>query len=502
MSAEKSRTPVWAKKVLSSSAKDNAAFCAGRDVTVRPMVDVALIPHDIACSVAHNVMLYQQGILTKQEARKILKALAEIKRLWSAGKFKLDPLLEDVHMNIETFVSECCGIEAGGKMHTGRSRNDQVACDVRLYLREQVLKFHENCFRLAEALVHFAGLHLDDLMPGFTHRQHGAISTVAHWALAHAQGFSRDLERFEQLYHRVNQNPLGAAAGYGTAWKIDRELTTSLLGFDGMLENSLDAVSCRGETENEFACDVALMMNHLSRLAEDIIFFTTQESGFFRLADDFVTGSSIMPQKRNPDLCEVIQAKTAFAHGSVVSLLSLCKGILSGYDREMQWTKYTVVDLVDECLSAPDLMARALLSMHVDAARLQEAARVGFLEAVDLADWLASHRGLSFREGYRVAAQSVEACRSLGRLECSAVNACLPKGCAALSDSEFADVTDLRRCLARRDHVGAPSPKHAKRTALRITKILKRQAKWKSDTQGRLAHAQERLDRSVDAVLA
>lgn len=493
MTNKTTKAPVWAKGGLNDKAMANARFCAGRDVSLRPMADAVLVPYDIYCSLAHNVMLHEVRVTTKDEAKAILTALMEALQLWRDGKFELDPASEDVHMNIESFVADRCGLDFGGKMHTGRSRNDQAACDMRLYIREQVLAFHEGDERLIRALVEFALKEADTMMPGFTHRQHGAISTVGHWALGHAQALGRDLERLEQLYARTNRNPLGAAAGYGTSWPVDRERTTELLGFDKILESALDAVSSRGETENEFASVIALLSNHISRLAEDLIFFTTQEADFFKLDSAFVTGSSIMPQKRNPDLCEVLQAKAAIAHGAVVSLFSLNKGILSGYDREMQWSKYIIMDIIDECLPAPGLLADAVATIEVNRESLLKSVETGFLEAVDLADWLSVHRGLSFRQGYKISAQAVEMSREVGKLTIQAVNESLPEGCNELNEDEFNQIVDLRACLLRRDHSGSPSPKNVKALADNILHKTDESTRWRDKTEKTLRKAVEAL---------
>ena len=494
MAKKERRAPVWAKEELSKAAEENSAFCAGRDVSAKPMADEVLIPYDLIGSTAHALMLHEVGILEAREAKSILSALMELLESWESGELTLDPAREDVHMNVESMVIEKCGAETGGRLHTGRSRNDQAACDARLYLRDKVVAFHKNCCGLMQALLSVGREQARTIMPGFSHRQHGAVSTLGHWALCHAQAVSRDLERLESLFGRVNRNPLGAAAGYGTSWPINRSITTRLLGFESLLENSLDAVSSRGEMEAEFASVVAILMNHLSRIGGDLIFFVTDEAGFARLADSFVTGSSIMPQKRNPDFCEVLMAKAAFAQGCLTGLLSLTKGSLSGYNRELQWSKYIVMDLADECLAAPGLLSQVLESTQFDKARLRQAASKGFLQAVDLADWLARERKMPFRDAYRVAASSVRSSQEVGELTLEVVNASLPAECEPLSSADLARITDLEQCLRQREHCGSPSPSQVKTAERVMNGKLHSAFDWQGITRAKLEAVRPRLE--------
>jgi len=243
------------------------------------------------------------------------------------------------------------------------------------------------------------------------------------------------------------------------------------------------------------------MMNHLSRLSADLIFFTTQETGFMRLADPFVTGSSIMPQKRNPDLCEVVQAKTAHAHGTVTAMLALGKGILSGYNRELQWSKYAVMDLVHECMPALQLLARAVKTIEVDKARLAACAEEGFLQAVDLADWLAQHRGLSFRQAYKVSVASVDKCRKNGVFTLEAVNKSLPARCTLLSAKELEQITDLQKCLKGRNHKGAPSPANVRQLAKRFSAKVNENCSWSAKTLKKLEKACSELHKAVEEII-
>jgi len=389
---------LWGGRFNVLPSQEIINFLSGRDVRELPPCDERLIPYDLWGSRAHAVMLSQRGILPPRDGRKILQGLREIDTLYRKGKFKLDPSKEDVHSNIESFLIGRIGIESGGKLHTGRSRNDQIALDMRLYLRDQVLNLGDGLIRLIQTLLKRAEEHRETVMPGYTHHQHAMATTFGHLLLAFAEGLQRDQQRLAHWLELFNKNPLGASAGYGTSFKLDRNLTSKLFGFDGPTENSTDPIMQRWEPEADLAYAVGVMMNRLSTLAQTFILLSTREFGMVRLDDRHCSGSSIMPQKRNPDTLEVIKAKAAFAQGILASLLSVGKGLFMGYNRETQWTKYWIMDLVDECGPALSITADVMRRVRVNKVEMLEQARRDFLGATALMEWLVTSFNLSMRE--------------------------------------------------------------------------------------------------------
>lgn len=383
-------------------------FLSGRDVKGIPPCDERLIAYDLWGNRAHLLMLCRQGIVSKQDGKKLLKGLKDLESLYQQEKFKLDPAKEDVHSNIESFLIERLGIECGGKIHTGRSRNDQVSLDMRLYLRDQALAYVKELIGLMASLLRKARVHRSTIMPGYTHHQPAMITTFGHLLLSFAEAFTRDVERFIQWFTLFNKNPLGAAAGYGTSFPIDRILTSKLLGFDGPTENVTDPITQRWEPETELAYAICIMMNHLSTLAQTLILLSTNEFKMIRLSDQHSTGSSIMPQKRNPCSLEVIKAKTAFAQGILTSLLSVGKGLFIGYNRETQWTKYWIIDLVEETQPALPVMAEVIRLLQVNRAEMLQKAQRGFLGATPVMEWLVTSFGLPLRKAKMVMEKAVK----------------------------------------------------------------------------------------------
>src|SRR4030042_4646355 len=353
-------------------------------------------------------MLCHQGILSKQDGKKILKALKGIKNLHQKGEFKLDPSKEDVHSNIESFLIERVGIESGGKIHTGRSRNDQIVLDMRLYLRDQTLEFAEGLVFLIESLLQRAEEHRATAMPGYTHHHHAVATTFGHLLLSFAEALERDAQRYSHWFNLFNKNPLGAAAGYGTTFNLNRQLTSKLLGFDGPTENVTDPITQRGEPAAELAFDAAVMMDHLATMAQTLILFSTREFNMVRLNDRHCSGSSIMPQKRNPCSLEVIKAKTSFAHGMLISLLSTGKALFMGYNRDTQWTKYWIMDLVDESKPALSVMTDVIRLLQVNKTQMLKKAQEEFVGATPLMEWMVRHGSLPLRKAKMVLEKAVK----------------------------------------------------------------------------------------------
>ncbi|OGP69077.1 MAG: argininosuccinate lyase, partial [Deltaproteobacteria bacterium RBG_13_47_9] len=389
---------LWGGRFEELPSKEMVHFLSGRDVKGIPPCDERLIPYDLWGSRAHVLMLCHQGILSKGDGKKILKGLREFDALFRQGKLRLDPSHEDVHSNIESFLIERVGIEYGGKIHTGRSRNDQIVLDMRLYLRDQVLEFVEGLILLIVSLTHLGEEHRFTLMPGYTHHQPAMATTYGHLLLSFAEALERDVQRFVHWFHLFNKNPLGAAAGYGTSFNLDRQLTSKLLGFDSPTENVTDPITQRWEPEAELAYAVAIMMDHLSTMAQTFILFSTREFNMVRLNDRHCTGSSIMPQKRNPCSLEAVKAKTAFAQGILMSLLSAGKALFTGYNRDTQWTKYWIMDLLEETRPTLSVMTEVVRLLWVNKDEMLRQAQKEFTGATALMEWMVQQGFLPLRK--------------------------------------------------------------------------------------------------------
>ena len=492
---------VWGQRLEDKPDELSVAYSAGRDVKSLPMADEILIPFDMWNTEAHDIMLYRQGIISRDDLKNILLAMSQIRELYEQGKFRLDPGKEDVHMNIESFITEYyelslqCNPEVGRKVHTGRSRNDQIVCDMRLWLREKDLQIAERLIRLIGIMLDVAEGHIETVMPGFTHYQHATISTFGHLLVSYAQALERDLERLKFAYSIINRNPLGAAAGYGTSWQIDRELTTRLLGFDEVQENSIDCVSSRWEAEAELASAICFMMNHLSIVSQDIVFMTTFESNMIRLDDKFVLGSSIMPQKRNPCPLEVTRAKTAIAHGILQSIFEISKASLSGYNRDSQFTKYLIFDLISECEAAPVIIGEVIRTMHVNKERMKNLAKVGFLNAVDIADYLTRQFSTPFRESYHIVAEAVKLSDKDGEITLSALTEAMKGKIDGEIDKEsFQKLSMPEMNVRMKNHIGGPAPESISKAIANISLKLKNHKEWLNTRRDKIESAWMELE--------
>ena len=455
----KAKKQIWGGHLTESPDELTVRFCSGRDVAELPMADAALLPYDLWTNRAHAIMLFRREIITEKQLTALLKALKSLERDWETGKFALDPALEDVHINVERYVSRKAGADAGGRLHTARSRNDQVACDMRLFIRAQLLELGEGVGLLAGELLDQAREHSDTLMPGFSHHQPAMITTWGHWLGSHVQALCRDLERIHNAYDLVNRSPLGAVAGFGTSWPIDREGAASLLAFASVDYNTLDCITARWEHEAEAAHVCSMLMTHLSILAQDLILLSHPYWGMLSLADAFVTGSSVMPQKRNPDLAEVIKGKTAWAAGIAVGLLGTPHGAMSGFNRDSQMTKYAVMDVLRECMPAALVLKAAMASLTVHKEMMAERLNTGFLAAVDFADSLSRELGLPFRAAYDIAANAVQYSGSEGAItEQAAAKALKDAGHGAkLPPHLLGRFSDPGQVVEARQHTGAPA---------------------------------------------
>ena len=362
--------------------------------------DKALYAQDIAASQAHAAMLVAQGIVTKQDGEAIHKGLSQIQGEIEAGTFTFQASLEDIHMNVENRLTEIIG-EAAGRLHTARSRNDQVATDFKLWVRDATDRIITAIHELQTALVSQAEAHADTVMPGFTHLQTAQPVTFGHHCLAYVEMLARDKGRFEDARARANECPLGAAALAGTSFPIDREATAKALGFDRPAANSLDAVSDRDFALEALAA-ASIAAIHLSRLSEELVIWMSAQFRFVTLSDAFTTGSSIMPQKRNPDAAELIRAKTGRVFGAQLALQTVMKGLPLAYSKDMQEDKEQVFDGLNSLELSVRVMAGMVRDVAVNAQAMEEAAGHGFSTATDLADWLVRVLNKPFREAHHV----------------------------------------------------------------------------------------------------
>jgi len=360
---------------------------------------------DIAGSLAHAEMLAAQRIIGEADLAEIRRGLAQIADEIESGRFEWKLELEDVHLNIEARLTALVG-DAGKRLHTGRSRNDQVATDVRLWLRDEIDRIALLLASMQRALVELAARHVDTVMPGFTHMQVAQPVSFAHHLLAYVEMFARDAERLADVRRRTNRLPLGAAALAGTSYPLDRERVAKNLGFDGVCQNSLDAVSDR-DFALEFAAFASICMVHVSRLAEEIVFWMSQNFGFIDLADRYCTGSSIMPQKRNPDVAELARGKSGRVVGHLMGLLTLMKGQPLTYNKDNQEDKEPLFDSVDTLSDTLRIMAEMASGIRVKADAMERAALEGYATATDLADYLAN-KGVPFRDAHETVAHAVK----------------------------------------------------------------------------------------------
>ncbi|MBI1724116.1 MAG: argininosuccinate lyase [Candidatus Tectomicrobia bacterium] len=414
--------------------------------------DRRLAPWDIRGSIAHAEMLGACRIIPRADARKIAGGLRAILREVEKGRFSFDPALEDVHMNIEAALTRRIG-PAGGRLHTARSRNDQVATSVRLWLREEIDRIQAALKGLRKALLRQAERGVDWVMPGYTHLQRAQPVTFAHHLLAYGQMFRRDAERLAEARRRVNVLPLGAGALAGTAHPIDRRMVARRLGFAEVAGNSMDAVSDR-DFAVEFAATAALAMVHLSRLGEEVVLWASAEFGFVELPDAFSTGSSLMPQKRNPDPAEIVRGKSARVIGDLVALLALLKGLPLTYNRDMQEDKEPLFDAADTLRASLEVMAGLVDAVRPRPERMAQAAEGGYMTATDLADAMV-RRGVPFREAHEAAGRAVRLASSRGVPLSELRPADLKKADPRLRAADLGATALARSVASRRSEGGA-----------------------------------------------
>ncbi len=406
MSKSRQKKKLWGGRFAADTVQSVEAFTASIDI------DRRLYRHDILGSIAHAKMLAKQRIIGARDGAKIVRGLETIRREIEAGKFAFSRADEDIHMNIERRLSELIGA-VGGKLHTARSRNDQVALDLRLYLRDEITIIMERLRALQGTLAKAAKKHLDVIMPGYTHLQRAQPVLLSHHLFAYYDMFGRDRERFADCLERVDVLPLGSGAIAGTTFPIDRAYVAKSLHFARISKNSIDAVSDR-DFLLEFLAVSSVLFVHLSRLADELVLWSSQEFAFIELPDGYCTGSSMMPQKKNPDVPELIRGKSGRVFGHLLALLTIMKGLPLAYNRDLQEDKLPLFDTVDTVKASVEIMVELVAGMKVKRERMLLAAQEGYMNATDLADYLVG-RGLPFRAAHEVAGRVVQLAIAQGK---------------------------------------------------------------------------------------
>lgn len=433
------------------------------------LFDCRLYKEDITGSIAHATMLGKQGIIEEHEAEKIVEGLKEILADIEAGNVEFSLDYEDIHMNVEQLLTERIG-DTGKRLHTGRSRNDQVALDMRMYVKKEIREIIDLILNFMKALCSKSKEHLDTVMPGYTHLQRAQPTTFAHYMMAYANMLKRDVLRLEDCLERMDDMPLGSGALASTTYPIDRDFVREQLGFARVTDNSLDGVSDRDYCV-ELCADLSILMMHLSRLSEEIISWCSWEFKFVELDDAYSTGSSIMPQKKNPDVCELIRGKTGRVYGSLTTMLTMLKGLPLAYNKDMQEDKEAVFNAVDTVKQCLEVFTPMFSTMTILKKNMRKAASRGFINATDCADYL-TKKGVPFRDAYKIVGRLVNECiKAEETLETLTL-----KDFGAISKVFSADVyeaLDLNTCVRERKVIGGPAPEEVTRQINKIEAFIK-----------------------------
>jgi len=441
-------------------------FAAGFNSSIS--FDYKLYKQDILGSIAHAKMLGKQDIIPKEDSEKIVLGLEEILAEIEHGKVEFSPDNEDIHMNIEKLLIEKIG-ETGKKLHTGRSRNDQVALDTRMWLKDEISEICISLKTLMKAIVEIAENNLDTIMPSYTHLQKAQPTTLAHYIMAYFEMFKRDLLRFEDCLERVDYMPLGAGALCSTTYPLDREYVKELLGFSEITDNSMDTVSDR-DYILEFLFAGSTCQMHLSRFSEEIILWSTNEFGMVKISDGFSTGSSIMPQKKNADIAELVRGKSGRVYGNLISLLTTMKGLPLAYNKDMQEDKEPMFDTAATIKTSITVFAKMLRTLEFDKQKMFDSAGKGFTNATDLADYLVK-KGLEFRNAHEVSGKVVLHCEK-NNLAILDLNLYTLKGFSPLFEEDVFEEVSLQTCVSKRLVYGGPSKKSVMQHIERARKYL------------------------------
>jgi argininosuccinate lyase len=492
----KPQKTLWGGRFSTSLTTETIAFTHSIEV------DTRLIGYDIWGSQAHAIMLARQRIISDADLREILHWLRKAEADFQNGDFTLDPNKEDVHMNVESYLIENAGREFGGKLHTARSRNDQVLVDAHLYIRDEILNVQRGLSELCEAFLHIAKAHTDAVMPGYTHTQHAQPISLGFWATAYVSMFLRDQKRLQSAYALANTNPLGACALAGTTFPIDRHLTTTLLGFDAPHEHALDVISSRDFiAETLFA--LSLVMANLSRISEEIVYWTTYEFGVAVLNDAYSFGSSIMPQKKNPDIAELTRGRTGRVYGALLDLLTNLKGLPMGYNRDFQEDKpplWEAFDIVKACLG---LLPELLKTTDFKTERMAELANANFATATELANYLVKERQISFRECHEIVGWLVGELVQRGKTfaDWELTQKLLKQREVDVPISQLKQVLDAKLAIQNNQSLGGTSPVEVRRMIDNFAEQLNEIAAHIDARQTQIDDAHRETLRIVDEVL-
>jgi argininosuccinate lyase len=430
--------------------------------------DMRLYKHDIQGSIAHSKALLKCNIISQKEYQEIKEGLASILKDIEDGTIQFDTQYEDIHMNVEKLLTDRIG-DAGKKLHTARSRNDQVAVDFKLYIMEQIAVLKAQTKDLLEVLIDLAGQNLFTIMPGYTHLQHAQPVTLAHHLMAYFEMFKRDMERLEDCRKRMDQNPLGSCALAATTYPVDRELTTELLGFGKFTMNSIDGISDR-DYAIEFLSASSIIMMHLSRFCEELILWSTGEFSFIEIDDAYSTGSSIMPQKKNPDAAELIRGKTGRVYGNLFSLLTVMKGLPLAYNKDMQEDKESVFDTIDTVKGCLSVFVPMLSTLTFNKEKMSAAVNSGFINATDVADYLAK-KGVPFRTAHRIVGELVLQSSQRG-LSLEQLTLEEYKKISPAFEGDILETIKPLNCIKARNIPGGPSPEQVKNHILQAMSFL------------------------------
>ncbi len=495
----------WSGRFSKETDKLVEEYTAAEDITL----DKKLIIYDIIGTEVHNIMLNRVGILETATLNKILSTLDELKNLWEAGKFALKIDYEDVHMNVEKFVIDKIGEETGGMMHLARSRNDQVLLDLRLYIRDEICEIFDLILELINVFMEKVEKNSETVMPAYTHFQPAQPITFAFWCMAHVDAFIRDLTRLNEIFKRINTNPLGAGAIAGVSWSIDRSITMDLLNFDGIQENALDVISSRGEFTSELLAIFSIIMTHLGKISTDLILWSSKEFNLIELDDAFTTGSSIMPQKKNPDAAELVRAKANKIIGYLSQNLGILQGLPSGYNRDFQETKGPLMYSIDIIKGSVKIVSGMIKTVKINKDRMLSLANSNFITATELIDLLMKKGNISFRTAHKIVGKLVGVLISkdldLNNLKATMIEETIKNSInkeIEITDDDIQKAINPWKTVQRREHIGGPSKKEVLRMYKDRKNIIKEITEKNLDRKNNIKKSYESLEKLVQTLIS
>lgn len=461
--------------------------------------DKNIITYDLLGSAAHAVMLCEQGIVTRGDASKILK---QVENLLEGNKLKFDPKSEDIHMLVEEYLIKKLG-ETGGKLHTARSRNDQIACDLRMWVREEINATASQICSMCSTLLEVSSRHAATILPGYTHLQHAQPTTLAHHLLAHCDALMRDVERFENAYERVNLNPLGSCALATTSFPIDRERTSRLLGFEGLIENSMDAISSRDFILETLSC-VSILMLDLSRIVEELVLWSTSEFGFVELSSEFCSTSSIMPQKKNPDVLEIMRARASRVLGNLNSSMCMVKSLPYAYNRDLQEISPLLLDSFEIAQSSLSILNRILKTLKINEQRMLSCAE-NFIAATELADFLVREKKVPFRTAHQIVgkaiAETIEKNKKIDSALLERISKKVSGKSIKLGSREIEKTLSLRAAIESKKVAGGPSSAEVRRMIAAREKLLSQKVKGIKERTKKIRESRQLLCAAMDGII-